>query len=494
MKWPTANLSSAARRRMLLILSVLLLSFIVRGLTANFVRTHLSDAGWFQSGTYAIFDGQAQNILDGKASVFWIDDPSRTEAAVYPPGYPLWLAIVYGVSGVRSATIVQNVQWILDSLFVLLVIGIGATAYGWRVGLCAGTLAALSPLLALSGATPMADAPTSWIVLGGVLMLLLAAKRKSAGWALGAGAMVGASCWLRANALLLVIWWVIALLLFVQGSRRSRVRLSLAVMLGALLLIAPVMIRNAVAFRAFVPTGLGTGTNLWEGIGETERAAEFGAVFGDSALIEQERAEMNLAPDAPLKLYWPNGVERDRARTRKAVKVIASHPVWYAGVMARRMWGMLKYAGKPLPYYGSAGINVTSSKSLPEAWQGGGVAVGVNALGMMQSVFRYLALPLMIAGVWLALRRDWRTTWLLLATVLYYLIAGAALHMELRYGLPMQSLLLVFAGLAMCRLGEIIYVVMRGKRRVEDISQQRAREGDERLKAESAENADQVEL
>ncbi|MBD0326819.1 MAG: glycosyltransferase family 39 protein [Pyrinomonadaceae bacterium] len=450
------NLSATARRRALLILSVLLLAFIVRGLTANFVRAHLSDPGWFQTGTYAIFDKQAQDILDGRASIFWIDDPSRTEAAVYPPGYPLWLAFIYGVSGVRSATVVQNVQWVLDALSVLLVIGTGVTAYGWRVGLWAGTLAALSPLLALYGATPMADAPTNWIVTGGVWMMLLAAKRDNALLALGAGLMIGASCWLRANALLLVIWWAMALLLFVQGRKASRARLSLMVTLGAVLLITPIVVRNAVAFRAFVPTGLGTGTNLWEGIGETERAAEFGAVFGDAALIEQERKEMGLATDAPLGLYWPNGVERDRARTRKALNVIASHPLWYASVMARRMWGMLKYAGKPMPYYGSAGINVTSRKSLPVAWQGGVLTVFVNALGMVQSVFRYLALVLMIVGVWLALRKSWRTTWLLLATILYYLIVGSSLHMEIRYGLPMQSLLLIFAAVAVCRLVEIV--------------------------------------
>lgn len=477
MSRPFVNLSSTARRRALLIFGVLLLSFAVRGLTANFMRAHLADAEWFQWGTYAIFDRQAQNILDGTASVFWINDPSRTEAAVYPPGYPLWLAFIYGAGGVRTSAAVQNVQWVLDALSVLLIMGIGVMAYSWRVGLCAAALGALSPLLAFYGATPLADAPTNWIVLGGVLMLLVAAKRKSAWWAFGAGAMVGASCWLRANALLLVIWWAAALLFFVQGRWRSRARLSLMVVLGALLLIAPVMIRNAVAFRVFMPTGLGTGTNLWEGLGETERAAEFGAVFGDSNLIEQERREMNLAPDAPLGLYWPNGVERDRARTRKALRVIVAHPVWYAGVMAHRMWGMLKYAGEPLPFYGSAGINITSRKSLPVAWQGGVLALGVNLLGVLQSVFRYLALPLMLAGAWLALRRDQRTAWLLLATILYYLLVGSSLHMEIRYGLPMQSLLLVFAALAVCRLSEVLYDATHKRRRAVATEQERALEG-----------------
>ncbi|MDX6696187.1 MAG: hypothetical protein QOF02_3790 [Blastocatellia bacterium] len=456
MTLPVVNLSPAARRRALLILCVLLLSFAVRGLTANFMRSHLTDAAWFQHGSYAVFDKQAQNILDGAASVFWIDDPSRTEAAVYPPGYPLWLALVYGASGERTAFVVQNVQWTIDALSVLLVIGVGVTAYNWRVGLTAGALAALSPMLALYGATPMADAPTSWIIVVGVWMLLLAAKRESVWWAFGAGLMLGASVWLRANALLLFIWWAMALLLFARGAWRGRARLSLSVALGALLLIAPIMIRNAVAFRAFVPTGLGTGTNLWEGIGETERAAEFGAVFGDANVIEQERALMNLPPDAPLGLYWPDGVERDRERTRKAVRVIVAHPVWYAGVMTRRMWGMLKYAGEPLPFYGSPGVNVTSRKTLPPQWQGGALALIVNVLGMAQSVFRYLLLPLVLGGVWLALRRDRRITALLLTTALYYLLVGSSLHMEIRYGLPMQALLLIFAGFAVSSLLEIV--------------------------------------
>lgn len=438
--------------RVLLLLLVLVCSFAVRGLTMRFVRDHLSDPGWFQSGTYAHFDLQAQNILDGKASMFWIDDPSRTEAAVYPPGYSLWLAFVYKVTGERSAFVVQIFQWVMDALSVLLVVGVGTTAFGFRVGWISGLLAALAPQLALYGVTPMADAPTSWLVVGGVWMLLLAVRKQSVGFALGAGLLLGASCWLRANALLLAIGCAAALFLFVRSERRTRLQLSLSVALGAAILIAPLLLRNAVTFRAFVPTGLGMGTNLWEGIGESERAAEFGAVMGDSRLVEQERKEMELPADAPLDLYWPNGVERDRARTRKALSVIAAHPVWYSGLMLHRMWGMLKFGGAPLPYYGSMGINVTSQKTLPASGQGRIFAIPVNFLGMVQSVLRWVALPLIIAGIVLGFRLDRLVMGLLLPTILYYLVIGSGLHMEIRYGLPMQALLLVFAGLTVDRL------------------------------------------
>jgi 4-amino-4-deoxy-L-arabinose transferase-like glycosyltransferase len=462
---PTNSFFAQKRGRALAILCVVLLSFTVRALTAQFMAARLADAAWFQSGTYSIFDRQARERLEGRASIFWIDDPARTDAAVYPPGYSSWLALVYSISGTRSVTVVQNVQWVLDALSVMLLVGIGVTAYGWRTGLIAGVLAALSPLLALYGATPLADAPTSWFVLGGVWMLLLAAKRQSWRWALGAGLMVGASCWLRANALLLTVAWTLALYLFTRGGWRDRARLSLTVMLGTVLLVAPIVARNAVAFHAFLPTGLGLGTNLWEGIGETERAAEFGAVYGDDNLLAQERAAVNLAPDAPLSLYHPDGVRRDRERARKALSVIISHPVWYTGVMLGRMWGVLNYAGEPSPFYGYAGLNVTSRKTLPPDWQGGALALFVNLIGMAQSVFRHIALPLMLCGVWLALRRNRLMTGLILTTVLYYLVVGSALHTEIRYGLPMQALLLIFAAFPVCYLYEIAISYQRSARK-----------------------------
>ena len=166
-------------------------------------------------------------------------------------------------------------------------------------------------------------------------------------------------------------------------------------------------------------------------------------------MIDQERAALGVASDASFGLYFPDGVRRDRERTRKAFAVISAHPIWYGGVMLRRMAGVLKYAGTPAPFYGSAGINVTSKKCLPLNWQGGIMGLTVNLLGMIQSVMRYVALPLMVLGVWFAVQKDWRLACLLLSTVIYYLVVGSALHTEIRYGLPMQALLFVFAGLAL---------------------------------------------
>lgn len=445
----SASPGPSRRRCISILLLIFVLALIVRSLTGYFIREHFDDPGWFQFGSYGVFDRQAQDILDQRASIFWISDASRTDQIVYPPGYPIWLAIVYGLSGDRTPVSVQKVQLVLDSLSVLLLVGIGVSSFGWNVGVAGGVLGALSPLLALGGVTPNADAPASWFVLAAAWCLLLAAKRRSFTYAIAAGSLLGLACWLRVNPLFLAAAWSGVVILVVKDTWRRRLALSAAAAISALLVISPVVVRNLVVFYPDVaPTGLNVGWNLLAGIGETERGAEFGVPCCDAGIIEQDRAAMNLPDDAPLGLNYPDGIRRDRERGRRALTIIADHPLWFAGAMAKRTWGHLKYAGKPAPSVGSAGFNVTPGKSLPPERQGGVIALGVTVLGMVQSVWRYAALPLMIIGIIMAFRAQRLSTLLLLSTILYYMATLAIGHSEIRYGLPMQATLIVFAGFA----------------------------------------------
>ena len=447
-----------ARRRAVLFLLIFALAFSVRFLTFEFMRAHLNDAAWFQYGSYQVFDKYARGVWEGRERAFWIDDPSRTDLVQYPPAFPLLVAAVYKLTGESSMYAVQRVEWFLDYVIsMLLIAGIAVTAYGWRASVAATFFAALSPLLALYGASPSADAPTAWFVLAGVWLLLAAAKRQSTGWALSSGLMLGVACWFRVNPLYLAFAWAIALLLFVRASLKRRVALSAAVTVGAVLVVSPIVIRNYLVFPDFTLTGGTIGANLWEGLGETELGRSNGFVLGDDKMVEIERARMGLAPDAPLEAFWPDGIRRDRERMREALYFIKQHPIWYAGVMLRRMWGMLKVAGEPLPYYGSAGINVTSARCLPTEWQGGVAALFVTLLGMLQSVVRYILLPFVAFGVWTLARKDFLMTALALTTVLYYLVLGSAAHTEIRYTLPMHALLTVFAGVGLVRLADIVF-------------------------------------
>ena len=445
------------RRTVLCFLCLFVAAISVRVLTLQFMRAHLNDPAWFQFGSYAKFDGQARDILDGRQRLFWIDDPTRTDLVQYPPAFPALVALIYKVTGDRSAYSVQLVLWFADLILSLLLIaGIAGTVFGPRAAIAVGFVVALSPLFAMYAAFPSADVPTTWFVLGGNWLLLIAAQRKSVWLAIVAGAALGIACWLRVNPLYLCVGWAIALLLFVKDAWRLRLKMAAAVFAGTVVVIAPIVIRNYLVFPDFTPTGGTIGVNLWEGLGETELGRRNGFLFGDDKLVQRERERMGWPADIQIELQWPDGIRRDRERTREAVAFIRQHPVWYLGVMLGRMWGMLKVAGDPVPYTGISGINVTSKKCLPPHWHGGVVAFGVNVLGMIQSVARYLFLPLAAFGIYAGFRQDWRMSCLMLVTVLYYLVPGTAAHTEIRYVLPMHGLLIVFVSVGIAQLIRII--------------------------------------
>lgn len=452
-------LSSTIRNRVIFFLLVFLLATGVRLLTFNFLRQHLNDASWFQYGSYGVFDKRANAILNGSGRLFWIDDPSRTDLVQYPPAYPWMVALIYRLTGEHSAYSVQVIQSVLDLvLSMVLITGLAVSAYGWPAAMGASIFAALSPLLAIVGVSPSADAPTTWFVVAGLWLLLIAVRRSRVAWALAAGGMLGAACWLRVNPLYLCLFWALPLLIFAPTNRRRRLLMSAAVVLGAALVISPIVIRNYLVFPDFTPTGGTIGANLWEGLGETELGRSHGFAVGDEVMDERERARMGLPPDFPLEAMWPNGIQRERERAREALALIKQHPIWYAGVMFHRMWGMVKVAGAPLPYYGTAGINVTSRKCLPPALQGGIIAVVVNISGMVQSVSRYVLLPLSVCGLVLGWREQRLATILFGATVFYYLVPGSIAHTEIRYVLTLHWLLPIFAGVAAATLFQRVFI------------------------------------
>jgi 4-amino-4-deoxy-L-arabinose transferase-like glycosyltransferase len=444
-------------KQVLILCSFLLIAISVRVLTLQFMRNHLHDPAWFQVGSYAKFDRQARGILDGRQRLFWIDDPTRTDLVQYPPAFPALLALIYKITGGNSAYTAQIVLWFADLILsFLLIAGIAHSAFGWRAAIVSSFLLALSPLFAMYAAYPSADMPTTWFVLGGAWLLLLAFQRQNVKLALAAGVMLGIACWLRVNPLYLCFGWAIALFALVRADWLVKLKMSAAVLAGTLVLIAPIVIRNYLVFPDFTPTGGTIGVNLWEGIGETEFGRAHGFQFSDHNLLEYERRKYGWPPDMTIDVHWPDGIRRDQELTRESLAFIRQHPVWYLGTMLGRMWGMLKIAGDPVPYSGVAGINVTSLKTLPPHLQGGVLAFGVNVLGMIQSVVRYLFLPLAALGIYVAARMDWRLTCLLLMTVFYYLVPGTGGHTELRYVLPMHGILIVFAGAAIDRLFSMI--------------------------------------
>src|SRR4029079_18559250 len=181
-------------------------------------------------------------------------------------------------------------------------------------------------------AYPSADVPTTWFVLGGNWLLLLAARRKSIWLALAARAALGIACSLRVNPLYLCVGWAIALLIFLKDAWPLRLKMAAAVLGGTIILIAPIVIRNYLVLPDSTPTGGTIGVNLWEGLGETELGQQHGFILGDDKMVALERERMGRPGDMQVEMQFPDGIRRDRERTREALAFIRQHPVWYLGV------------------------------------------------------------------------------------------------------------------------------------------------------------------
>jgi hypothetical protein len=91
----------------------------VRVLTLMFMRAHLNDPAWFQTGSYAKFDRQARDILDGRPATF----PDRRSDAhgsrAVSTAFPRVRGGDLRRDGERSAYAVQTCQWAIDLVLSL---------------------------------------------------------------------------------------------------------------------------------------------------------------------------------------------------------------------------------------------------------------------------------------------------------------------------------------------------------------------------------------
>lgn len=255
----------------------------------------------------------------------------------HPPGYPVLIAAVFGLFGESDAAL-QIVQLLADSMAAVVVLLIALALFNTSTATIAGLLVALAPQFTYNSVMLLPDTLAVLPILLAVYCLVRAAKSPRVVWFVAAGALVGLSCWLRANAMLLAPLMAAAVpLLFGRGRR---MRYALALVGGSVLAIAPLTIRNAVVYGHFVPVSLGAGQTFLEGIADYDDGS-LGIPNTDMGLMKWEAARYDR-PDYYGTLFNPDGVRRDRQRLAEGFAVIRSRPFWFAGVMLRRAGSMLR--------------------------------------------------------------------------------------------------------------------------------------------------------
>ena len=317
-------------RRPLIICGLVLLALGVRFLTWQDNRR---DIWKIQTSVTDGYKDSARQLASGDLKLF-VSDINHMG---HPPGYSVLLAGIFKTVG-ESDTAIQFLQILLDALSVVLIFLIALKLVPFGAAVLCGFLAAISPQFAYFSVVLLPDSLVVPPILLAIWFLI-----RGRNFAI-AGALIGLSCLLRANALLLPFFIALLIPLFVQ--RGKRLPAAAALVGGALLVIAPVTIKNAIVFRSFIPLSLGAGQTFLEGIADYDEEKRFNIPNTDLGLMRQE-AEWYGNPEYALLLFGRDGVERDRMRIERGLDVVRDHPFWYARVVAQR--GVASTRADPVP-------------------------------------------------------------------------------------------------------------------------------------------------
>jgi len=281
----------------------------------------------------------AEPLIRGDIKTFLVGPNPPNDATVigHPPGYPLLFAFFSRVFSTPE-TRLQLFQLTLDCFAVVLVFLFAIEFFPTALGFMAAALVALAPNVSFYSLLLIPDALIVPPVLGALLLLIRAYKKPTLLKVVACGALLGLSCWLRANILLLAPFLAIFILTFFREQRWRYAGLLVA---SSLLVISPITLRNYLVFGHLIPISLGSGMVLTEGIAENDLENRFDLSATDVGVSLGEARKFNR-PDYATGLWDVDGMEREKRRTNEALAIIKAHPGWYFSTVARRAKRMLE--------------------------------------------------------------------------------------------------------------------------------------------------------
>ena len=463
----------SVKTKALLGLLIFLASFATKSLMAVDLAPSIYTSA--QASGRSEFERDAASIMEGRGLLVpdnW--DASDTSLLFHAPGYSIFLSAVYSLSG-QSRFNAQLVNNAINSASAALLFLIAGALLTWRVGVAAGLLTAVSHHLSYFSNFILPDSISAFPILVAIYLLTLFRRGRARPiWLYAiAGLFIGSAVWLRPNALLLGPFISLFVALVFAGRRRE-LRRSWAIAAASFLVVAPITIRNYIIYHEFVPVSANLGMVLWEGIGDAS-GDRFGAVTTDQAVAEQEAV---LYGDPRYGASWasPDGIKRDRDRTRRSLDVILSHPLWFSGVMVGRMGEMLKYsAHAPLVYKECDRAAPAEDKEASAARPGKraemqkatadttALEIGKSlcwmrpAVRAVQRIAKETVLVFILIGVLIVFTLSRRRALFLLIVPVYFLIFQSIVHLEFRYTIPIHYFLFIFAATAWVAIATVVY-------------------------------------
>ena len=368
------------------------------------------------------YDALARSLLDGRGYSFnenWYPfTPAYTPTSHWSFIYPLYLAGVYSVTGYHplAARLLQGA--VGGALLCFLVYRIGCRVINEETGLVSAGLAAVYGYFIYYNAALMTE--TFFIVLV-LLALYLSIELKEnpapIHW-VGLGFALGLASLLRQTILLFIpflLFWLF-LELKNRGIRWWYYLLPVAVIL---LLITPWTLRNYLVYDQFLLLNSNAGYALY--------------ASNNPDLATNWDNDKVVVP-VPAELKGRNEAELDRALTQKGVEFIFADPKRY----------LLLNLDKSLEYF--------------RFWP----SSDSSRISNLNRVFSFgLYLPFMVLGLAISFSR-----WRYFVPLYLFMFIHTGIHLltwpSPRYRLPVDAVLMIFAGMALIELAKQLKTWGRG--------------------------------
>lgn len=414
------------------------------------------------------YDTEAERILSGDGILLpkELPDPGDGRLVLHPPGYGILMALAMKISP-NYIDILVGGQILADALTILLIWLIARQLLCEGIALIAAFLVAISPHFAYYCLALSPDSLSLLPILAALYLIVLATKQFSFSKIVLAGSLIGLSCWLRANAMLLAPFLAILFLPLIVAQKRWQYALIL--ISTTALVISPITIRNWLLFKRFIPISIGAGATLLVGIADYDEENRFGFPLYDKQVAEMD-ARIYQNPEYANNQWRPDGFSREQGRIDRSWAVIKDNPGWFTMVVVKRAAFMLQYnsagsqrwpfstANAPivaaLPPFGHPLNSVGEPLSLPPDLLAQGHKLATQAQGEFDSK----APQLKIVGDSSAYNDQWQLATMAVSSYTDYILK---IPVQLQQG--QMAIKLVDAGGNQVLASEVIPVQRRGQ-------------------------------
>lgn len=426
-------------RRSLLVAGILLVALALRlGEVARSPYVPIGDGRFYlqQARTVARTGDYPTSSKPGTGS-----GGTRGPTALFPPGFPYFLAMVDLLDGHTSLRVAAGParisQAVLGTVTVALIGLVALEAFGSEVGLAALALAAIYPVLIETSSVLVAENLLVALELAAVYCGL---RIRRAGhpyrWTVLAGVLAGLAALAHQDAVVLVPPLAIATWSgLAAGTSRLRALVAPTAMIVAFVLtITPWMVRNAIELHRLVPISDQAGETL------------FGTYNSVSATDHQ----------IPYKWRWPYSVTAHSAfvdRAAKHVVVDASHyrePDWEGKLLGFAFDYIGAHPVSPLE------VSFHNTLRLLElegsfAWESSTASIGLQRGFARVGVLSFWALLILaVLGALTSYARR-APRWIWLVPILFFLSTVWVRAETPRFRLPIDPFLVLLAACALAR-------------------------------------------